>query len=134
MTSLGKCPYEFLETITVRDLQQGRLKYTEMALKRLQSLGLDDPDVLHYVKVRVLPTGAHAAIVTLSLMPYGEVAYNDTVAVDAPSWLRLLPAILTYIYGALGPAVGSRVVRRNAARMMEWLDSVASVYPSVGTS
>lgn len=134
VTSIGRCPYEFLETFTLKDLQQGRLKYAELALKHLRTRGIDDPDVTHYAKVRVSTTGTHVAAITLSLSPYGEIAYTDTIAVDAQSWPGILPAVLAYIAGALGWSVGDRVTRRQAVRMMEWLESVAAIHGETGTA
>jgi len=128
MTSIGRCPYEFLETFTVRDLQQGRLKYAELALKHLRAIGIDDPYVTHYAKVRVSPTGTNVAAITISLLLYGEVVYTDTIAVDAQSWLGVLTVALEYISGALGRDFGDRVTRRQAVRMMEWLESVATIH------
>lgn len=128
MTSIGRCPYEFLETFTVKDLSRGRLKYSQMALEHLLRKGVDSPDVAHYAKIRVVPGSTHAAVITISLLPYGDVQYIDTVALDAPSWRGLLSTLLTYITGALGWGVGDRVAKKHAAGMAEWLESVATIH------
>ena len=128
MTSIGRCPYEFLETFTVKDLSRGRLKYSQMALEHLLRKGVDNPDVIHYAKIRIVPGGTHVAVVTISLLPYGDVEYLDTVALDASSWRGLLSTLLAYITSALGLGVGDRVVRKHAAGMAEWLESVAATY------
>lgn len=128
MTSIGKCPYEFLETFTVKDLSHGRLKYSQMALEHLLRKGVDNPDVVHYAKIRIVPGGPRVAVITISLMPYGDVKYLDTVALDAPSWSGLLSTLLAYITGALGWGFGDRVARKHAASMAEWLTSVAAIH------
>lgn len=128
MTSIGKCPYEFLETFTVKDLSKGRLKYSQMALEHLLRNNVDNPDVTHYAKIRIVPGGTHAAVVSISLMPYGDVKYIDTIALDAPSWRGLLSTLMAYITCALGGGVGGRVVRKHAADMSEWIESVAAIH------
>lgn len=128
MTSLGQCPYEFLETFTVTDLSHGRLKYAKMALEHLRRESVENPDVAHYAKIRIVPGGTRTAVITISLMPYGDVKYIDTVALDAPSWRGLLSTLLAYITGALGWGVGDRVARKHAAGMAEWLESVAAIH------
>lgn len=129
MTSIGKCPYEFLETFTVKDLQKGRLKYANLALRRLSDIGMGDPDVEHYAEIRIVPgITTHTAAITVALLPYGEVEYADTIAVDAQSWPGLLSAALAYITGALGHDVGDRAARRHAGRIAEWLTSVSAIH------
>lgn len=124
MTSIGRCPYEFLETFRLADIGSGELEYARRAVDRMRFGGIDDPGVSHYVKVRITAGIDHTVLVTLSILPYGDPLYVDTVCLEGGSWLGLVPVILAYVSGALGEAVGSRVLHRHAGRLVEWLESV----------
>lgn len=127
MTSIGRCAYEFLESFRLNDIESGELKYAERAVDRMRSSGINDPDVTHYVKVRVTAGFSHYVLLTLTVLPYGEPLYVDTACLESESWLGLAPVILAYISGALGETVGDRVLQRHAGRLVEWLESVKAV-------
>lgn len=124
MTSIGRCSYEFLETFRLQDLETGTLEYSKRAANHMHAAGIDDPNVCHYAKVRVTAGPDRTVLVTLSLLPYGDPIYVDTVCLDSSSWLGLAPVILAYVSGAIGETVGDRVLQRHAGRLVEWLESV----------
>lgn len=68
------------------------------------------------------------AVVTIALLPYEEVEYTGTSAVDASSWLGLLSTVLAHITGSLGHDVGDKVTGIHAGRMAERLTSVTAVH------
>lgn len=127
MTSIGRCAYEFLETFRLRDAEAGNLEYSRRAVGRMTSSGIDDRNVTHYAKIRVTAGPPCHALLTLTLLPYGESAYADTVCLESSSWLGLAPVILSYISGALGETVGDRVLQLHAGRLVEWLESVKAI-------
>lgn len=127
MKSLGRCSYEFLETFRIGDIENGKLKYSRRALDLIRSRGVDDRNVTHYARVRVTSGTPCHALLTLTLLPYGEPLYVDTVCLESSSWLGLAPVILAYISGAIGESVGDRVLHRHAGRLVEWLESVKAI-------
>lgn len=128
MSSIGRCSYEFMETFRLRDVKTGSLKYAKRVLERAQYLGINDPDVEHYVKASIAAAPSCRALVSLTLIPYGEPLYADTACLESSSWLGLVPVIIAYITGALGHDIGDRVTMRHAGRLAEWLKSVGVVY------
>lgn len=135
MTSIGKCPYEFWETFTVKDLRSGHVKYSKLALKRLRDIGVEDLDVEHYAKIRIVPgITTHTAVVTVALLPYGEVEYIDTIAIDEQSWIKLLSAVLAYITSVFGWDFGEKVGRKHSGGMADWIRSVAATQGEAGRS
>nr|DAQ26936.1 MAG TPA: hypothetical protein [Caudoviricetes sp.] len=127
MKSLGRCSYEFLETFRIGDIENGKLKYSQRAIDLMSSSGIDDRNVTHYAKVRVTSGPPCHAMLTLTLLPYGEPLYVDTICLESSSWLGLVPVILSYISGSLGETVGDRVLHRHAGRLAEWLESVKAI-------
>jgi hypothetical protein len=127
MTSIGRCSYEFLETFRLQDIEAGSLEYSKRALDHMLGCGIDDPDVVHCAKVRITAGPDHTVLVTMSLLPYGEPLYVDTICLESSSWLGLAPVILAYISGAIGEAVGDRVLHRHAGRLVGWLESVKAI-------
>jgi len=132
MTSIGKCPCEFQETVTISDLMLGTLPYSKYAVSALRDLGVRDAQETHYAKIRISAGVDNSAVVTTSILPYGEVAYIDTISLSCGSYLGLAPVIMAYISGALGDRVGHRVMQRHAGRLVEWLKSVSRVSDTDG--
>ena len=127
MTSLGKCSYEFLETFNIRDVGLGYISYSRSAMAALRNSGVKDELTHHYAKIRLTPGLSHSVLVTISLLPYGESVYVDTVSLQSESWAGLVTAIFAYVSSALGDRVGDRVLHHQFRKITEWLESVATV-------
>lgn len=89
--------------------------------------GINEPDTVHYAKIRVTAGVAYSAVVTISLLPYGEPIYADTVCLVSSSWLDLVPAILAYVASTLGMAAGTRALQHHACLLEGWARSVAEL-------
>lgn len=127
MTSIGRCPYEFLETFRLRDIESGLLEYSKRAAARMKASGMDDPSMVHYAKIRVTAGVGYSVLVTISLLPYGEPVYADTVCLAVSSWLDMAPEILAYVASALGMPVGVRALQHHACMLEGWARSVAEL-------
>lgn len=132
MTSLGRCSYEFQEIVTISDLMQGSMQYSGYAISALRGSGVRDTREAHYARICISVGADNSIFVTMSILPYGEMAYTDTISLHCGSFIGLAPVIFAYISGALGDNVGYRVSQRHARSLVEWLKSASQMSDIIG--
>lgn len=106
------------------DIMLGASKYSESSLVALRNSGVRDSPEHDYAKIRLTAGLNNSVLVTMSLIPYGESVYADTVSLQCKSWGGIAPVIFAHVSSALGDRVGDKIVHWQFRKIAEWLESV----------
>jgi hypothetical protein len=113
-----------METFTLGDIMTGNSRYSKSALVALRNFGVRDNHEHHYAKIRLTAGLSNSVLVAISIIPYGESVYADTVSLQCKSAGDLATTIFAYVSNALGGRVGDKVVHWQFRKIAEWLGSV----------
>lgn len=72
--------------------------------------------------------GKFTAVISVRLLPHDFTIYSNTSSLQAAEAMDLAVLAIGYTEGLLGLPLAERMIRRYGGRILEWLESVATVY------
>lgn len=72
--------------------------------------------------------GKFTLVISVLLLPYNFRICPGTSSLRAAETIDLAALAITYLDGMLGTPLADRVIRRYGGKILEWLESTATVY------
>ena len=72
--------------------------------------------------------GGFSMVLSMCLLPYGYLTFSETVSLRAVEARDLALLAMAYLDGLLGESLAKRSIRRYGGKILEWLESVATVH------
>lgn len=130
-TSLGWRPFRIQDTFTWEDLSHGYGTAAEQARHNWSVNGLPTGPEAHFFEVHMnafKERGKFTLVISVLLLPYDLLVYSGNSnlrAVEAPGLAILAMA---YLESLLGLLMAEKLIRRYGGKILEWLESVATIY------
>lgn len=129
--SLGRNPLKIQDTFTWEDLCLGRGPAAEQARHYWKVNAIAEGPETHFFETRMSAfkeRGKFTLVISVLLLPYDFPPYSDTSSLRAAEAVDLAALAITNLGGLLGIPLGKRVARRYGGKILEWLESVATIY------
>lgn len=130
-TSLGQHPFEIQDTFAWEDLSRARGSIAEQARQSWSIDGVPTGPEAHFFKVSMSAfkeRGKFTLVIFVMLLPYDFLVYSDTSSLRAVESGDLVTLAVAHLEGLLGTPLADRVKRRYGGKILEWLESVATIY------
>ena len=130
-TSLGQNPFKIQETFTWEDLRHGLGRSAEQARHSWEINGIPQNDEAHFFELRMSAfedRGGFSMVLSMCLLPYGYLTFSETISLRAVEARDLALLAMAYLDGLLGESLAKRSIRRYGGKILEWLESVATVH------
>ena len=130
-TSLGQNPFKIQDTFTWEDLSRARGSIAELARCSWSMEGISTGPEPHFFEVHMNAfeeRGKFTLVISTMLLPYDCLVYSDTASLRAVEASDLVAPALGYLEDLLGTPLADRVKRRYGGKILEWLESVATIY------
>ena len=130
-SSLGQSPFKIQDTFTWEDLSRARGSIAERARCSWLMDGISTGPEPHFFEVRMnafKERGKFTLVISAMLLPYDCLVYSNTSSLRAVEASGLAVLALRYLEGLLGTPLADRVKLRYGGKILEWLESVATIY------
>lgn len=130
-TSLGQHPFKIQDTFTWEDLSRGTSFAAERSRRSWEINGVPKRPEVHFFEahMRVFKEcGKFTLAVSVLLRPYNFLISPGISQLRAVETLDLAALAMTYLDGMLGTPLAERAIRRYGGKILEWLESAATVY------
>lgn len=130
-TSLGQHPFKIQDTFTWEDLSRGTSFAAERARRSWEIGDVPKGPEAHFFEahMRVFKEcGKFTLVISVLLRPYDFFISPSISEFRAAETLDLAALAMTYLDGMLGTPLAERAMRRYGGKILEWLESVATVY------
>lgn len=134
-TSLGRHPFRIQDTFTWEDLSLGSTAAAEQARYRWLANGISKEAEPHFFEAHMSAfkeNGEFTMVISVLLSPYDFRVYSSTVSLRMERAADLMASSMAYLGGLLGMPLSERIIRRYGGKIMEWLESVATMYEQKG--
>lgn len=130
-SSLGQNPFKVQDTFTWEDLSRARGSIAEQARCSWSMDGISMGPEYHFFEVRMnafKERGKFTLVISVMLLPYDCLVYSGTSSLRAVEASDLAAPALGYLEGLLGTPLADRFKRRYGGKILEWLESAATIY------
>lgn len=135
-TSLGQNPFKIQDTFTWEDLSHASSPMADRARHSWSINGISTGPEYHFFEVRMdafKEREKFTMVVSTMLLPYDFLICSDTSSLRAAEISDLAALAPAYLEGLLGRPLVERIIRRYGGKILEWLESVATIYESEET-
>ena len=129
--SLGQNPFKVQDTFTWEDLRQGVGDSAEQARHSWETNGLPKNGEAHFFELGMdafEDGGGIYMVLFVHLHPYDYLIFSETVRIQAAKAGDLMLPAMAHLKRLLGAPLANRVIRRYSGKMLEWLESVETLY------
>lgn len=130
-TSLGRRPLKIQDTFTWEDLSHACGSTAEQARHSWSVNGIPTGAEAHFFEVHMSAFKERekfTMVVSTRLLPYDYLIYSEVTSMRAMEAGDLVALALAYTEGLLGMPLAERIARRYGGKILEWLESVATMY------
>lgn len=135
-TSLGQNPFKIQDTFTWEDLFLTRGPTAEQVRRSWSMNGIPTSPDAHFFEVSMnafKEREKFTLVISVMLLPYDSLIYSNTSSLRAVKAPDLAVLAIGYLESLLGMPLAKRVTRRYGGKILEWLESVATIYESEET-
>lgn len=130
-TSLGQNPFKIQDTFTWEDLSRARGYTAEQARHSWSINGIPTGPEPHFFEVRMnayKERGKFTLVISIMLLPYDFLAYSNTSSLHAVKTSDIATLAMEHLESLLGTPLADRVILRYGGKILEWLESMATIY------
>lgn len=130
-TSLGRHTFKIQDTFTWEDLSRGTSFAAERARHSWEMNGVSKKSEVHFFEVHMSVSKEcrkFTMAISVLLRPYDFLICPGTSSLRAAETIDLAALAMTYLDGMLGTPLADRVMRRYGGKILEWLESAATVH------
>lgn len=130
-TSLGQNPFKVQDTFTWEDLRCGVGYSSKQAGHSWKINGLPENEEAHFFELRMNVfeyQGKFSMVLSVCLTPWDYLVFSETVSFRAVKVEDLVSSATAYLEGLFGMPTAKRIIRRYGGKMLEWLQSAATIY------
>lgn len=131
--SLGQNPFKIQDTFTWEDLRCGVGSSSEQARHHWGINGLPKNEEAHFFELRMNAfedRGKFSMMLSVCLTPWDYLVFSETVSFRSVRAEDLAASTMVYLEGLFGMPAASRLIRRYGGKILEWLQSVATLSPN----
>ena len=130
-TSLGRHPFKIQDTFTWEDLSRGTGSAAERARHIWEINGIPKRPEAHFFEARMSvhkECGELILAISALLLPYDSLICPGISRFRAAETVDLVALAVTYLDGMFGTPLADRAIRRYGGKILEWLESVGTIY------